>query len=441
MLVRPWLDMFACDWSDSELDKRLAVPVNPLSDLRDLPAEAAHTRLFERLSSLVVPSEQMRSIVRDLAAVARTFAATRYSDHKAILEVVYGNAAVPRSPLPRCLTGLAGTGKSEILKAFGRVFGQRVMVEVPLHGNFEARGMWSVSAADSRSVSRLLRPLFRDNESHRSIPATMACREAGAQLICMVLTDEFQFLSRGSGANALAAKLLGDLMRIGPPLVFATNFSMVHRLALRPQEERQRTLSCPILVRPEALNSQCWNKLVVSQLATSHHFSKLAEAEGISQLLHSYTFGIPRSLTTLLCRTYMEFRRRRNSTHVTIDDVMAAYLSHEFSDTRKTVAELVQGVVRPERLADDLRCPFEDARPVTQRNEGSVVTHPAQQEHERRIGEAALRSAMTAAERQAASQVNALTPQKGRRQPAPPSSVTTLKEGAAKFRALKDSER
>ena len=63
----PWADHFLLAASDSELDKKIRIPIVSATGLSKLAASEARSVLDRTLKTAVVPSSQMRSTLRQIA--------------------------------------------------------------------------------------------------------------------------------------------------------------------------------------------------------------------------------------------------------------------------------------------------------------------------------------------------------------------------------------
>lgn len=432
----PWADHFLLTASDSELDRRIAIPIVAAMGLSKLSADEARSVLDRTLKSAVVPTMQMRSTLRQLASVARSFAAARYPDERAFIRLAYSATPVDFMPPVICLTGLAGVGKSEITKAFHRLFPPGSPIDLAGHMAFPLIGCWQFTFAGFSGISKLLTQNFRDPQAQKSRSvAIKASQEAVAQGISLIATDELQFLTQSS-ANTLAAKVLLQMTSVGPPLVFTSNYSMLHRLLNRPHEERQRLLTSPIIIHPLASDSGDWKKLAQEYLKSAPELSGLRGIPDIEEQLHTYTFGIPRSLVLLLGIAYSFARRRNDSGKACLNDLESAYRSVDYSSTRDDIAALVEGLINPRKLRSDLSCPlsYVDQEPTSL---DKVVPHPSIAQHTKRSLEAALISTLNKIELTAydgaTRQQSEPKPTRTRHQPRPSVSIENLIDGADKF--------
>lgn len=329
-----------------------------------------------------------------------------------------------------CLTGLPGVGKSQVFAAFERLF-PPASIAIPAHGNFLLRSTWRMTVKAGSS----LRLLVSDHYRHRdAVPSRMLSfgsvqRELCTQGIASLHADELQFLTQGEG-NTLPAKLLNQLGRLGPPLVFAANYSLIHRLNTRPQEEKQRLLTKPIFLHPDTPDSNDWKAFVRALIGTIPEFGKLDFHE-TQLLLHSYSFGLRRLTASLLTQAYVSMRAR-NANYVEALDIDHAYRSEAYATNRSDVEILVARLEKSNEKRRDLWCPLPGSGTSTN-SAGNVVPHPAIKAHQERLGQAALAGSMTPSERLLAGLSENGEPKtdKPREPPKPNATSNALLEGAA----------
>jgi len=425
-----WTSRFCCDLTDEEINAKTAVDVPPLPDLRTLPVEVAKSILDPALQKLFVPSVQTRKILRELQALCRCYSAERYPSEVAFLRNIYANDAEHASYDPSirvtCLTGLPGVGKSAVILAFGRLFGTQ-KIDVGRHGTFELRSTWRMTVKSGSGMRQLVAHLFRHPGSlgPKTIQFGAIQRELCAQGVASIHADELQFLTQGEG-NALPAKLLNSLARLGPPLVYVANFSLLHRLNSRPQEEKQRLLAKPLFMNPDAPESNDWIEFLRALFRATPSFADLTP-DKVGRRLWSYTFGIRRLVVILLTEAYVAMRVR-DAYRVTERDIDTAYGAPGYAASRCDVEILLADLTDSHRRKD-LKCPLprESSARV---HGGNVVKYPATEEHQRRLAEAAVIASMTPEERQRAD-IDEPPGSKKPRFPARPRATTEdLLEGA-----------
>ena len=237
-----------------------------------------------------------------------------------------------------------------------------------------------------------------------------------------------QFTSLG-GESAAVTKLLLAFTHLGPPTTFVANFSLIHRLLKRKQEDQERLLSDVILMQPETTDSQ---KLIerVQQYVVVADGKLDINPQSAAERLDFMSGGSGRAMRELVVMgARMKWTDSRKGTRevVTIADLEAAYRSQQFAMLRENSRLLLQqrlsrSPVDPKRL--DLWCPM---LPVsndlndTQRK----LQEAAEKARLRELGSAVLRSQMPYREAQqlensggAASSVTAPKPSAGKKRSA-----------------------
>lgn len=430
---------FVGPWSDKVLRSRIAVKVEPLKDLSKFGPAEAGSRLEACFKTVVVPTAQMLAIVRKMIELAKAYCDRAYPNPVAVRTLIYGRDYITEDCQATCLTGLAGVGKSVLFEAFCRIFETLELVEMPGHARLELLPCWRMTVRGRAGFSQLVHPHFRDQGKVASSRVLgCAASEAAAQGIALILPDEFQFISSGS-ANTMMANLLFRLAQVGPPVIYACNFSMLHALWRRPQQDRDRLLLNPIILEPEQQGVD-WTATVEGCLDVAEEFSALKKESDIA-LLHDYTYGIKRSLRSILVIAYLEMRKQKQ-TQVTTNHLKAAYHSFRYGAMREDVENLAQGAVTPSLLRKDLACPFGSA--VVEPPANNVVELPSAQTHAANATQAALLSMFTPEMRQlvAALSQQAL-PEKTKTSKTPrrpPVSPENLLGGAERFAGPKKKD-
>jgi hypothetical protein len=406
------------------------VPVVKQERLDELPATQASNKLAAAMKDVLVPSTQLTNAMRVLIALSRGYCDRAYADVRDVLRSIYGEEPVPELPyiLPTCFTGLAGVGKSSLIRCFARLHSHEIQVAVPHHGTLDLRCCWHLRVSSRMGIASLLGPEFRRNDKPAApfvISQRAAC-EAAAQGIAAILADEIQFLTQ-SGANVLVTRLLLELSRVGPPLVYACNFSLIHRLLKRPQEDRDRLLAQPLILWPDVEGDE-WTAFVGELLNACTEFSEL-DLQDASRILYSYSYGLRRTACAILVLAYAAMRERK-ACRVSSHDLTAAYRSASFSAKRQDVEALHSGALHKDCGRRDLLCPFPDrlplAQPTTQRTSEKIVSAATS---------AAIESVLRPEERRLLEQIRdqdgvSIPPRPKR----PAASVSNLIGGAAKFR-------
>ena len=355
------VDRFQEEMSDAYINDRICRIPEALTDLHSKSDTEATEDLRRAFEFLVIPTSQMRFVLRNMTSKARAYARYAYGDAPSFLSRIYSSEKVADSIRLTLLTGLAGCGKTVILNAFLRLH-SNAFVELPDHASFNLRPAWMLTAESGVGAKSLLLPHFRQSSDRGrlNLNSTEVIRECSTQGVSILLGDEFQFISRNNG-SALAANTILKLSKIGPPVFIATNYSLLHSFMRRPQEDRQRFFSDVLELYPEPRESEDWIAIVRGALQVASEFTRLLEAPDIHLQLHELTFGNGRLLTNLLRHSFSAMRERSASS-VTISDVHKAYASINFSAARDEIRRLEAGVLNRDSLPPDLYSPV-SARP------------------------------------------------------------------------------
>lgn len=359
----PFSSRFRGSWSDDQLGSLLAVKATRLENLSTLGPTEAQNRLDSAMKQVVVPTSQMISGMRYLIERATTYCDGAYPSTTAVLGLIYGSKSAysPDNRRATCITGLAGVGKSVLFDSFMRIFSSPIALDIPGHVGLELRPCWRMTIRGRAGFSSLVLPHFRiKNGNSPSRVYDDAASEAAAQGIALIFADEFQFIS-SEKANTMMVSLLYRLSEIGPPVIYACNFSMVNALWRRPQQDRDRLLLDSLVIHPEDVGPD-WEATVAGLLEVAEEFSGLKN-EAASRLLHDYTFGIKRCLQSILSFAYAQMRKN-GETVVTAVHVSSAYHSAEYAAMREDVEILVRGKVTPSALRKDLACPLVNNRNI-----------------------------------------------------------------------------
>ena len=118
------------EWSRNEIRQRVARSGPVLSKLRETRAADRGPLIQRALEDVYTPTEHSLDILQKLLAIGINHANTRYSTAREFSARVHAlDVAVTHSG-STCLTGLAGVGKTSLIRALGRVVPTGVRVEV-----------------------------------------------------------------------------------------------------------------------------------------------------------------------------------------------------------------------------------------------------------------------------------------------------------------------
>ena len=440
MKMSPRAKQYSLNLSNAEIDQLVsAPPVRITWSGADVRARAG--LLENGLRRVVLPDTQMRDLLRQLAGMVQAHALSRMESDAAYIEGLYSRKpwGYMRSPAI-CFTGLQGVGKSQVLQSLSRILlGRSEQMNVRGHSGIDLLPMWFMTLVKGDGLNQLLRehidPVWRDTESKSfvgnsstpkswSVPKILELAERAAwrHATCLAAVDEFQWISASSSANARAASVLLKLHGIGPLLLYGANFSLGHKLKGRPPEDRDRLLSCPVIMRP-------FDRLCPDLTAYLKTLQAVApdvlvfDPEEDQESFYLFTFGIRRKIVDLLIAAYKIACRPGGIGKVSVTEMRDAYRSELYAIHREDVEILFRQTASGKMESEDLWCPF-----GSMEQSKSNVTQATEiiKEFEKRIEDDYLRESLTPAEAKA---LDALRPQaSGNSRPA---KVLRLRKGKA----------
>lgn len=397
----PWIDRFRAVSDLDVIRQRTRIRAEPLQDLDQDSPMLACARMRHALQGLFYPTQRSCEIIQGVIQTAQCHAQMYHADSRAHLTQAYLEKLDIEPYVPMMLTGLAGTGKSQIRKAIGRLLAEESMVKPDAgHGNIPLVAVRSIAVRSRNRLSSLLQPLANPEVANGSARIKVAdLPDACAHWlhltgVCLVIVDELQFLTQSSSANTFVAQALLAITFVRTPVLVVANYSLGHRLKRRPSEELQRLLGHHMVLLPDPPDSDDWHAILreyqrAAPGVFAFDFVKHAAP------LWALCAGVKRELVALLVLAYA-LARRKKRVEVSWSDVEAAYTSSEFSTSRGDIEALILHGVGSSALREDLRCPF----PIPESDENSYE-HCLREARRLRVSAAALDSAMTQTERKA----------------------------------------
>lgn len=360
----PWLSWFTALDSDEAIRQAAYLAVKPVEGLAELHLEEACRMLEQAWKEVFVPGAQHIEILRSFVKHAAHFSVSTTPTLKDYNRQRSAGALTPSEmPTIRCLTGLAGVSKSSLVKAFERICSlanrgqfitdsQRLILRpvrrIGIDGQQSIRGVLEELANPIALVS-----MKRDNKTLMEHLRQWLAVTATASLI----VDEMQFFTQSSTASVRTTQLVMTLASLGVPLIFVANYSLLNKLVQRPQEEKNRLLASPCIVRPPAAADELWFESVREYLKVAPDCFNIKTSAEFEEL-HMLTAGLFRALRELLLQAYRETILHGRSV-VTITEVRLAYGSSVFSAYRKDIEDLaVLGVTPNFDRRPDLVCAF-----------------------------------------------------------------------------------
>jgi hypothetical protein len=376
MKINPWVAsyQFGNDPGRYSSLERRALPVDFKGGTLQVQAEELRYAMRE----VFLCGQQCSAILDHFLSLGESHAIAKCSSPHQVLEGCYSNSPWGETGLPAVmLTGLAGTGKSQLVSALKRLLDTRkATVDLPAHPGLTLQPGWFLSLQDGNTLNALLSPyLLSDRLAERphSLGATkalnqvrlleLARRASRREGTCLLVIDEFQFITKSLQANTLAMSLLLQLMSIGPRIVYVANFSLVRRLLSRRQEDRHRVLCNYVELLPDAVDSDDFHDYV-RELTRVRPMDWGADFFDF-ELLHRYTFGIKRAVVELLVNAWLHAKTLHGfGAKVTIVDLKSAYSSARYLPYRLDVEAVWRHSLGQKDVSLDLINPLRPSAPA-----------------------------------------------------------------------------
>lgn len=257
-----WVERFIPLLNRDEIRRKVEVPPRLFADYEQLSPVEATKELEKRLKEAFFPSNQCIDILQEWVGLALAHCRTHYHGQRDFLAALYDKEVpLPEFNFPMCLTGLAGSGKSQMLKALGRLMPQKSSYMGMDRTKFGLESHKVLTVKAKGSVTDILESLTGQSGGMSEL-TNVARKQAFRDGWALLGIDEFQFLTQSDKANTKLVQVLMSVCYLGIPVVFAANYSMLHKLIRRNQEDRQRLLGNVWGLIPESPNSQDWVTLL-----------------------------------------------------------------------------------------------------------------------------------------------------------------------------------
>lgn len=417
-----------------QIRKRVTVRPEPLGDLSHLNPVIAGEVIMVRLKQIFLPNQFSLAFIQEMVWRADLFTRSVFTSERDYQAKIYNPPDIEVAPI--CLSGLAGVGKSETVAALMRLLPSNIEFEsshfqdkVPLISH------WYASARDKARGRQLLAEFLLDSgpagKSTNASQLLNLCRRIVYRHgVSLLLLDETQHIVKGQG-TALVTDILLTLARIGLPMIYLANYSLLHKLLGRNQEDTQRLLTQPRVMQPDDPAGQDWNAYVAECVRISSGQIRANEGEFAAEL-YRLTFGLKRLAVHLLSLAYIECRKAGRS-HIMLGDLSQAYWSTEYSSSRADVEELYRLAVEGPRgtKRKDLYCPLDI--PAHKSN----IVQFAMHERDERVTALAIDSSMTMQERETIKHIESASrsphAKPPRRKPLPKATLEETQVAFAKY--------
>lgn len=327
--------------------------------------------LEKMLDELFIPTKQTVDIMSSFIGSAIGHNNMVYSNKNNFKKGAYAkDPPLPLFVYPICLTGLAGVGKSSLLNAFKRILPKDEEFYVDqYHSNFKFRSAWFLNVTDKMKLSSMLMSFINAGSDKNNVGEKKRkgkvdiekLRNSGRHWayitgVSFLAADELQFIARSQNANALITNIIMMLFSLGLPGVYSVNYSLVHRLLTRPQEDRDRILSNVRVLFPDDPNSTDWIETLKGYkklLPKCFRFDPIADAVHVYKM----TAGIKRNLKKLFLISYRKHRETDNNIYLM--DLEWAFNSQEYSIRRDDIKHINEYYITGKCQRKDLMCPVE----------------------------------------------------------------------------------
>ena len=325
-----------------------------------------------------------------------------YHGLREFVATVYGeDVPFPVFSFPICLTGLAGTGKSHLLKALSRLMPPDTTVRTEDGTNFQLKSHRVLTVQAKGSATDILVALT-GQKSGTSTLTGIARKQAYRDGWALLAVDEMQFLTQSDKANTRLVQLLMLVGYVGIPAVYISNFSMLHKLLRRNQEDRQRLLSNLWGLFPEQPQNKDWVEMLKWHKSVAPDVF-VFDAEADAEAIHQLTGGINRAENRLLEIAF--HRAMENRQPVGLRELEAAYRSRGYAGYKADIELLAKLPFSPslQKAHKDLWCPF-GLQPR------STAEETFSERRQVNVGDAAIKASLTADERAALKELSAPSP-------------------------------
>lgn len=368
----------------------------------DESGERLSREFLKRYKSAFFPTENLVSLALQLVDIARAHSETTYPTINSFIRGSY--AEDDDLPLDDfvpsiCITGPAGVGKTSFHNAMSRVFASEIEIEVPGHAAVTATICWSLKMVPRLTATSLTDRYLEEDGYDFPIHSGDYKAAARKRIFCrgvsMAQMDETQFNTMSSNANAMVASTLIRQGELGAPNLFYCNYSLVHRLLRRPQEDHHRIFGRSIVMLPDSCDSKCW----ISTIERTRQLMPemlCFDAKSVAEDLHFWTAGLRRLLGEIIRLAILDAKVKNET--VTIDSIRNAYESFDYTNNRTDIQLIYQQYMtnkQADKRRSDLWCPW----PLP---EGDRVRleQAAKTEEERRFLTSAVASMLTPEEKQ-----------------------------------------
>lgn len=350
--INPWSQRFYSVMSADKMKEALHQVAPPIMGVRHMSKEGVVQAFDSACKASFYPTTQCVSFALKVVEIMHVHCNSNYKSEKDFLRNVYLNERHIEPINPIIISGLAGVGKSSLLKRIHQILSFKLEVKVDQsHPPFQILGPTLLSVNERKSPQSIIEAMT----GSKSIES--ATRVLYMKGVPGILIDEMQFLATSASANVAISKVLLGLRPLGIPCVVAANYSLMHKLLRRPDEERHRLLSDVFVLDVDEPESECWINSIKQTFSLLPEIIDI-DVEEYATKLHQMTAGRMRALIVLLKEGLRLIDHTKQS--LVFNDIQRAYKSIGFSIYRND-AELIAyyHVGKTFKGRTDLVCPSE----------------------------------------------------------------------------------
>lgn len=388
---RPWLHWLNKWISDDAIRSAAYSPCLVIPNLCAMSAEEATTSLTSAWTNVFVPCDDHVALLSCLVDVSRSYARSLFPTLNAYNRLRSSPPVeTPMAQTLICLTGLAGVSKTSLVSVLNRILQLEDGPTFSTPGQVLAiHPVRRATISGHPSIASILRSLANPMIGSYSSRQSLAFLRShvsdwfGATATSMLTVDEMQFLTQSSQASTQTVQLIMTFASLGVPMVYVANYSLVNKLLLRPQEEKDRLLARPMVLNPPSIDNPAWSATIDELIKVSPGVFQL-DGKRDCEKLHHYTAGLYRALRELLVAAYRDVRGQGRF-EVGLFDVERAYRSRSYSARRADVEALASLSVSRllETSRPDLVCPFPEwdppkwRRPTSSQEASATAAKPS----------------------------------------------------------------
>ncbi len=334
----------------------------PLSVKPKEPAEVTVLKLDALLDQLCVPSNKDAELADSIFQRAAAYHQTVYgSAQQFVRNLQSRDHRVDSAAGLTIVSGLAGAGKTQLMTRLCALIGSHTTVEVsPLLGAIRCTPAVYQRIHESTSVRAALLGLTGTEVAPRMGPSLKQLRDDIARLLfrrrcALIVLDELQHLTLSANANSRLTELLLSICQLGPPVIVTCNYSMLHRLDARNQEDKQRLMSDVRFLDPVPPDTEDWGAYCGALDTLLNNIIDFSFAKA-SQAFWELCAGLRRVARMVIVRAYRCVRAEGRK-RMQLSDLRAAYVATGFAGVREDVEHLLSRGFSDPRLPMHLRPP------------------------------------------------------------------------------------